>query len=345
MKQRKGSHGGVPKKKAAPKGKVSDYDFRRNTVHTERVVKNYDFRKPKTFTKEHLRGLNTVNEHIVRIFSSNLSSMLRVFCEVTQMKIQECRYSEFLSTLPDKTLIGLIDMNDEQSGENKCTMMAYFPAAIDFFMIDILLGGNGSCYRLDRGFTDIEIAILKNFYIKVTGFLTEAWKNLTDVKCELSGYETNPRLAQFIALEDSVVVMSFNVKIREIDEVFSFCIPAVNLDSILRGAMQKHAKNNVAKTEGDKDTLRRERLESSLKCSTMELTAVLDTIFLDMQDIVNLKVSDVIPLNKRIEDNVVLTVEGEPKFIVRVGDRNIKKSVKICGVVSSSDINEFYNNY
>ena len=90
---------------------------------------------------------------------------------------------------------------------------------------------------------------------------------------------------------------------------------------------------------------RRENLEESLKGSTMELTAVLDNIYLDMQDIVNLKVSDVIPLNKRIDENIVLTVEGEPKFIVRVGDRKIKKSVKICGTVSGSDVNEFYNNY
>ena len=55
-------------------------------------ISNYDFKKPKKFTREHLRGLNTVNEHIIRIFASNLSSLLRVFCEVSLLKMEECRY-------------------------------------------------------------------------------------------------------------------------------------------------------------------------------------------------------------------------------------------------------------
>lgn len=337
MKQKKGNS------KPKAKSKVSSYDFRQNTVVSEKsVVKNYDFKKPKKFTKEHLRGLNTVNEHIIRIFASNLSALLRVFCEVSQLKISECRYSEYLNTLPDKTLIGLIDMNDEKTGENRCTMIAHFPSTINFFIIDILLGGSGTNYLLDREYTDVEIAILENFYQKVTGYLTEAWKNLSDLNCEMTGYETNPKLAQFISTEDSVVVMSFRIKMREITDVFSFCLPSINLDSILREAGTKHNKA-TGKNENDKEAQRKEMLADSLKGSTMELTAVLDTLYIDMQDIVNLEVSDVIPLNRRIDDNIILTVEGEPKFTVRVGDRKIKKSVKICDVASTADINDFYN--
>ncbi len=329
--------------KPKAKSKVSSYDFRQNTVRSEKaVIKSYDFKKPKKFTKEHLRGLNTVNEHIIRIFGSNLSALLRVFCEVSQLKINECRYSEYLNSLPDKTLIGLIDMNDEKTGDNRCTLITHFPSTINFFIIDILLGGSGTNYLFNRGYTDVEIAILENFYQKITKYFTEAWKNLSDVNCELVGYETNPKLAQFISTEDSVVVMSFQIKMREITDVFSFCIPAINLDSILREALAKSNKQS-SKTENDKEAIRKEMLADSLKGSTMELTAVLDNLYIDMQDIINLKVSDVIPLNTRIDDNIILTVEGEPKFTVRVGDRKIKKSVKICDVASSSDINDFYN--
>lgn len=338
MKQNKG--------KAAPvnkTGNVKNYDFRQNTVTADKsVIKNYDFKKPKKFTKEHLRGLNTFNEHITRIFASNLSSLLRVFCEVSLLKMEECRYSEYLTSLPDKTLIGLVDVNDVESNDNLCTMIAHFPTTVNFFLVDILLGGNGSEYMMKRGYTDVEIAILENFYTKITNFLTEAWKSLADVKCNLSGYETNPKLAQFISLEDSVVVMSFQIKIREITDVFSFCLPSINLDEIIRTSLIKQAKN-ASKQENEKEQQRRELLASSLQDSNIELAAILDTIYLQMSDIVNLQVSDVIQLNRRIDDNVILTVEGEPKFTARVGDRKIKKSVKICDVASISDINDFYN--
>jgi flagellar motor switch protein FliM len=323
--------------------KVSYYDFRQNTIKTENViVKNYDFKKPKKFTKEHLRSLNTVNEHIIRSFASNLSSLLRVFCEVSMKKMEECRYSEYLSSLSDKTLVGLIDVNDTDTKDNLSTMLVHFPSTINFFLIDILLGGGGTEYMFERGYTEIELAILENFYQKITNYLTDAWKSLIDVNCVLTGYETNPRLAQFISLEDSVIVMSFQIKVREITDVFSFCLPSINLDEILRVASSKHAKN-ASKQENEKDMLRKDQISSSLQDSTVELTAVLDTILLDMHDIVNLQIADVIPLNRKIDSNILLAVEGEPKFTVKVGDRKIKKSVKICDVVSRSDINDYYN--
>ena len=71
--------------------------------------------------------------------------------------------------------------------------------------------------------------------------------------------------------------------------------------------MSKHAKN-AAKNENEKDTQRKDQIEHSLEDSTMELTAVLDTILLDMHDIVNLQVSDVIPLNKKIDSDILLVV-------------------------------------
>lgn len=58
---------------------VRNYNFRNQRPTRHKRIKDYDFRKPKKFTKEHLRDLNAVNENIIRIFSSNLSSMLRVF--------------------------------------------------------------------------------------------------------------------------------------------------------------------------------------------------------------------------------------------------------------------------
>lgn len=325
------------------KKEIKNYNFQSvSAAELEKKVKNYDFKKPKKFTKEHLRCLNTVNENIIRIFASNISSMLRTFCEIEMLKMEECRYMEYLNTLSDKTFIGLLNMNVEESNSEDCTVIMHFPSTVNYFLIDILLGGDGHGYNLSRGFTEIEIAILDNFYGKMTQYFAEAWKNLMNVKCNLYGNETNPRLAQFISLDDSVIVLSFQIKIHDIVDKFSFCIPSINLDELLRSNLSKIIKNNN-RLEDEKERMRRAAISKSLNDSTMEITAVLDTIMLNVHDIVNLQVSDVIPLNRSISDNVIITVEGEPKFTARAGDRKIKKSVKICGIASTSDINEFNN--
>ncbi|MGN0620664.1 MAG: flagellar motor switch protein FliM [Porcipelethomonas sp.] len=306
-------------------------------------IKDYDFKKPKKFTKENLRGLNTVNENIIRILASNLSSMLRVFCEINIEKMVECRYSEYMKTLPDKTLVGFVNMKEADAENDGFTMIMHFPPAINFFIIDILLGGSGEGYNLKRGYTEIEIAILNNFYHKVSLCLTEAWRSLIeDVTCTLVGNETNPRLAQHISLEDSVIVLTFKAKVREVVDTFSFCLPSIDLDELLRHNLIKQAKNNL-KQENEKDQQRRDAIEKSLQNSNVDLTAVLDTILLDVQDIVNLQVSDVIPLGRKIDDNVIMLVEGEPKFKVKLGERQIKKSIRVCDVVTQADINDFYN--
>lgn len=307
----------------------------------DRKIREYDFKKPKKFTKEHLRGLNTVNENIIRIFSSNISSMLRTFCEIEMNNMEECRYMEYLNTLPDKTFIGLLNAEISETMSDENIIMMHFPTTINFFLIDILLGGDGHGYDLKRGFTEIEIAILDNFYKKMANNFSEAWKSLVDVNCTLVSNETNPKLAQFVSLDDSVIVLSFQMKISNIVDTFSFCIPSMNLDSILRAAMFKHVKSN--KQEDEKENMRREALSNSLNESAMELTAILDTVMLDVHDIVNLAVSDVIPLGKKIDDNIIITVEGEPKFSAKLGDRRIKKSVKICDIATSAEINEFNN--
>ena len=330
------------KKNEGNENAIPNYNFPKVTrPAAEKRIRDYDFKKPKKFTKEHLRCLNTVNENIIRIFSSNISSMLRAFCEIEMLKMEECRYMEYLNSLPDKTFIGLVNMNTPDSASDDCTIIIHFPSPINYFLIDILLGGDGHGFNLTRGFTDIEIAILDNFYNKLTACFEEAWNSLMEVECKLYGNETNPRLAQFISLDDSVIVLSFQIKISNIVEKFSFCIPSINLDAMLRVTLAKNAKNN--KAEDEKEHHRREAISDSLNDSTMELTAVLDTLMLNVHDIVNLAVSDVIPLGKKIDDNIILTVEGEPKFSARLGDRKIKKSVKICNVATTAEINEFNN--
>ncbi len=319
-----------------------NYDFPKvDSEELNENIKDYDFKRPKKFTKENLRGLNNVNENIIRIFSSNISGLLRTFCEVEMLKMEECRYMEYLNSLPDKTFIGLVNMKLTESVSDQYAVMVHFPSTINFFLIDILLGGDGHGYGFTRGYTEIEIAILKNFYSKISNYFAEAWKSLIDMECDLSAYETNPKLAQFVSLDDSVIVLSFRIKIGEIDDKFSFCIPSMNLDAVLRESGIQHAKSR--RHEDEKEVLRREALSESLNESTLELTAVLDTIMLDVQDIVNLAVSDIIPLCKKYDDNIIITVEGEPKFSAKLGDRRIKKSVRICGIATPAEINEFNN--
>ena len=60
----------------------------------ESKVKVYDFRSPKKFTKEQLKTLESLYENFARILSSYFTSLLRIFCEIEVVQIEEQRFFE-----------------------------------------------------------------------------------------------------------------------------------------------------------------------------------------------------------------------------------------------------------
>ena len=72
----------------------------------EEKVKEYDFRAPKKFTKEQIKVLDGIFENYARLLSSYLTGLLRLYCRVSLVNIEEQRYSEFNNALPDYVLMG-----------------------------------------------------------------------------------------------------------------------------------------------------------------------------------------------------------------------------------------------
>ena len=71
------------------------------TQKEEEKVKEYDFRAPKKFTKEQIKVLDGIFENYARLLSSYLTGLLRLYCRVSLVNIEEQRYSEFNNALPD----------------------------------------------------------------------------------------------------------------------------------------------------------------------------------------------------------------------------------------------------
>ena len=88
------------------------------TPKEEAEIKEYDFRAPKKFTREQLKILDSIFENYARLLSSYLTGLLRLYCSVSLVNIEEQRYSEFNNALPDYVMMGMVDMgimNDEVS--------------------------------------------------------------------------------------------------------------------------------------------------------------------------------------------------------------------------------------
>ncbi|MEG0116431.1 MAG: flagellar motor switch protein FliM, partial [Hydrogenoanaerobacterium sp.] len=295
-------------------------------------IKDYDFYSPKKFTKEQLRTMDSLHENLARLFSSYFSGVLRLFCEVSILQIEEQRYYEFNNALPDTALLGLIDLKPKMPNLNEATLMIDVSQNICFFMIDRLLGGSGAGNNFARDFTDIELPILKSVYAKLTTYIQESWKDYIDVSAELNSIETNPRLIQVYAPEDIVVIVALKVKFKDLEGTISICIPAIGLEEMLGDFTSKYMRISKKLSDENRETTRKNVIKDSVYESKLELKVVFDQTHLDLAEIMNLRIDDVIPLNKKLNSNIAIEVNDVPWFTASLGNVKNKKAVKVKGV-------------
>jgi len=281
-------------------------------------IKEYDFSSPKKFTKDQLKSLNNLYENYSRMLSSYLTSILRSTCEVTISQIEEQRYYEFTNALPDSTLIGIFAFTPEESAYSESTMMIEFSTAFGYLLVDRLMGGSGAPMAPDRDYTEIELSLLNLVMERITFYLQEAWSSFFPLQAHFVTIETNGRFVQTFAPQDVVVIISFEID----DEGYSLSLKYI------------HASK---KQDALREKQRRERLFEYLKQSDLNLEAHLDDCLMNLGEIANLQVNDVIVINKRIDEDISVIVEGIPYFKARLGRMDSKMTLRIVDTETESD--------
>ena len=122
----------------------------------EKSVKNYDFKRPAKFSKEHLRTLEIIFEHYGRLLSTNLPVYLRKTVQVSVASSETVTFSEFTNALSNPVVLGIINFAP-MAGD----IILELSTNIGFAILDRMLGGSGQPLEKSRDFSDIELTILQ----------------------------------------------------------------------------------------------------------------------------------------------------------------------------------------
>jgi flagellar motor switch protein FliM len=297
-------------------------------------IKEYDFYSPKKFTKEQLRTIDSLHESMSRVLSSYFSGILRVFCDISIMQVEEQRYYEYNNALPDTALLGLLDLKPANINLPDSTLMMDMSNNLSFFLIERLLGGEGGGGVKQRDFTDIELAIMRDIYAKITEFMIDSWRDHIDVTGEMGSVETNPRLIQVYAPEDIVVIVVLGVKLRDVEGTLSICIPAMALETYLGEFTSKYSRISNKMSNERLDTMRRDLIKDYLDASGLVIKAVFDETSINVADALQLRPNDIIPLAKPLDGIIKIQVDDKPWFTAQLGSSRNRKAVKIIELVS-----------
>ncbi len=298
------------------------------TPKEEAKVKEYDFRAPKKFTKEQMKVLESIFENYSRLLSSYFTGMLRLYSRVSLINIEEQRYSEFNNALPDYVVMGMVDLGIKNDEISETDVIVQISNSITFTLIDRLLGGRGEYSDISRDFTEIEVTIMTDVLRAMAQLLQEPWSTHIDLEPKLMGVETNSRVVQTIGHEDTVIIVALEVEINTQKSIVSVCIPAIDLDEIMGKFIPRYSRSD-RKTNAERDKLRRDTIMTGISTTDLEVKAVLGQINLDLFDILTLQVNDVIPLDKKISENIEVYVGNRLWCDGKLGTYNNKKAIMV----------------
>ncbi len=305
--------------------------FTRRNADLENVeIRSYDFKRPERVSKDQMRALQTLHESFARNFGASLSGFLRTIVEIKVANCEQMTYGEFISGLPNPTSFNLIT-GDGLEGQ----MCLEISPLIIYPIIDRLLGGtNHDLFIPQRPVTPIESRLIGNVTKRGLEALSEAWEGVRKLTFEISASESNPQLVQIVPPNEVVVVVGLELKMSNRAGTMNLCIPYNVIEPVME---ELSAQSWFAPTRNAKSEDLERRLTRQLGRAPMSVGGILAETTISVRDLLTLSEGDLLLTEKRADQPVVLTVEGEKKFLAELGAFRGARALRVVRACRSDD--------
>ena len=292
-------------------------------------VKEYDFKRPAKFSKEHLRTLEMIFDNYSRLLSTNLPVYLRKNAQISVVNSEALTFSEFTNSLSNPVLLGIVSFAPLNGN-----IMIELAANLGYAIIDRMLGGQGEPLEKSREFSEIELAIIEKIIVVCVRLLREPWKNVMDISPVLERVETNPQFAQIIAPTDMISIVTLNVKIGEVEGLMNICLPYFTLENIMDRLNTRYWYSNMQEKTDESYS---EQITDMIQRVHVPVKAVLGTSTVSVSDFVSLQVGDIIRLDTRVDDELSIYVGNIHKFMALPGSSKEEYAVRITSIIREEE--------
>lgn len=299
-------------------------------IQTEKVeningVRPFDFTSQDRIIRGRMPGLEIANEKFVRMFRTTISSIIMRFVDVNVHHIKVVKFGEFMNTVPMPSSINIFKMEPL-----KGYALFVIETPMIFSFIEHFFGGMSSSYVKPEGrqFTPIEQRIIKKIVDAALNSLPEAWKGIVPIKAEHTGSEINPQFVTIVPPNELVVKIEIHMEIESSVGKLFFCIPYAMIEPI-----KEKLYSSMHIEKGDIDNRWLSTIKDILKDSYAEVSVEIGKTELTVGDLMNMEVGNVIVLNKSINDELIVKVEGVPKFKGNPGYSKGSQAVRITNII------------
>lgn len=302
--------------------------IREGEIETETVgppsgIRLYDFTAQEKIVRGKIPSLDIINERLARGFRIALSSDIRKTVEVVNVNVNITKFFDFLRSVPFPSSLNIIKLEPLRGFS-----LVVFDAPMIFNLIEFYFGGTGKSYYKPEGreFTSIELRIINKVLMMFLESMEEAWRPVFPIKPRYIRSEMNPQFVTIVTPVDIVIETELTLEIETKQCKVMVCIPYSSVEPIKE---RLYSSFLVDKDEIDMRWI--ERLKSQIKETPVMLEAILDKITIDFNSLLSLKKGDIITLQKRVNEDVDVIIEGVKKFKGKLGSFKENYAIKITG--------------
>lgn len=283
----------------------------------------YDFRKEHGPVHQRMPGLGVIRERFTNLLATSLSAVSGGQVEVSPAEMASVAFGDFCRSIPLPASLSLFKMEPLRGAS-----LIVVEGALVFAFVDLFLGGTGQRQvKLEgKSFTPIEIRIIEKIVKVLLECLEQAWSETHKLRMVFVRSEIDPQFVEIARPEEIMVVSRFAVEIGKLSGQIMICTPFSALEP-LRGRLQGGFRGETLGV----DEKWKKYIEQKIGELKVSVSCTFGQSRITGRDLLKMKLHDVIPLEQRPDDPVVVRVEGVPKFTGHLGAFRQNKAIRVEG--------------
>jgi len=291
-------------------------------------VRKYDLGRQERIVRGRMPTLEFINERFVRYLRGGLFNYMKQSIEISAGQIRIQKYSDFVGNLIVPTNFNLVEFKPLRG-----TGLIVLDPNLVFLVIDNMFGGDGRFHTRVEGreFTPTEQRIIQGLLRTIFTEYEKAWKSFYELKLGYIRSEISALFINVIKPSDMVVAMTYSLEFSGSTAEMHVCMPYSMIEPI-REMLYNTSQGDPLAIDHRWVSM----LSSQLQTANIELVANLGETQVTLNQILNMKVGDVIPFE--VSETVTVNVEKTPVIECRYGLQNGRYALKIENFVASEQL-------
>ncbi len=281
----------------------------------------YDFNRPASISRTFEQNLKSVAESFAKTGTVEFTNLMRMTTSVEFQGLSQTTFAEYIAELPNPTCCSMVTL-----APLKGYSLVHIDLGLCFVFLKKLMGGTPDMEDSVREFTEIERAINAGLVGRFTDIFRKATAKFIPMEPGFVNLENNPNYLSGIAGGEAMVILQFRVKVDTVEGPVALGLPLPAFSPV-RDVFDP--AQDIELRSGNELKEDRVKVLDLIQGTSTEITAELGSFDTNLEEILKLKMGDLLHLPQGVASPLIVKIEGENAWLGEAGRIGQNRAIKL----------------